>query len=134
MPGQSEREQAKRIAAELRGVVERTVRTAAGGVLSNLAKSTPVDTAATAASWRANRRPNGPVVRRSRRAVARAKAEQAASQAALAGYKLEHGRVHVGSAQPGIEQLDAGSSKKEPAGFVQRAIRKAVSLARALGR
>ena len=130
MPNASEKAQLAAIQRELRGAVERTVRTAAGGVLSNLAKSTPVDTGATAASWRANRRPIGPVVKRSRAAVARAKAEQLASQAALAAYRLEAGPVHVGSAQPGIEQLDAGSSTREPAGFVQRAIAKALTLLR----
>lgn len=126
----SERAQAKRIAAELRGEIQRTVRTVTVSVLSNVAASTPVDTGATAASWRAHRRPSGPVVERSRAAVSRAKAEQAASLAAVTGYKLEHGRVHVGSAQPGIEQLDAGSSSKEPSGLVGRAISKALTLLR----
>ena len=132
MPNDSERRQIAAIERELRGVVETAVRTAAGGVLAEVAKNTPVDTGATAASWRAHPRPAGPVVKRSRGAVAAAKAAQTASAATLAGYKLEHGRVHVGSAQPGIEQLDAGASTREPAGFVQRAIRKAILLARAL--
>ena len=129
----SERAQIAAINRELRGAVERTVRTIAGGVLNSAAQSTPVDTGASAASWViAGRRRNGPVVRRSRRAVAAAKTAQTASAAKLAAYTLAQGEVNVGSAQPGIEQLNAGRSTKEPAGFVQRAIRKAILLARAL--
>ena len=66
--------------------------------------------------------------------MAGAKAEQERNRAGLAAYKLEQGTLNVGSAQVGIEQLDAGRSTKEPAGFVQHAIRRAVQLARALGR
>ena len=132
MPSESERRQIAAIERELRGVVETAVKTVARGVLLEVSKNTPVDTGATAASWRAHPRPAGPVVKRSQRAVAAAKAAQTASAVQLSGYKLEAGPVHVGSAQPGIEKLDAGSSTKEPAGFVHRAIRKAVLLARAL--
>ena len=133
MPTDSERRQIAAISRELSGAVERTVRTIAGGVLNSVAESTPKDTGASAASWViAGRRRNGPVVRRSRRAVAAAKTAQTASAAKLAGYKLAQGPVNVGSAQAGIDRLNDGASTKEPAGFVQRAIRKAVLLARAL--
>ena len=132
MPNASEKAQLAAIQRELRGVVERTVRTAAGGVLDNVIASTPRDTGATAASWRVGRRRDGPNVRRSRAAVARAKAEQERNRAGLAAYKLEQGTLNVGSAQVGIEQLDAGRSTKEPSGFVRRAISKALLLARAL--
>ena len=132
MPTDSERRQIAAIERELRGVVETAVKTVARGVLSEVARNTPVDTGATAASWRAHPRPAGPVVRRSRRAVAAAQTAQTASAAKLAGYKLAQGPVNVGSAQPGIDRLNDGASTKEPAGFVQRAIRKAVLLARAL--
>ena len=132
MPSADERAQIARIRGELRTVAAGAVRTIARGVLNSAAESTPVDTGASAASWRAHPRPAGPVVRRSRRAVRAAKAAQTASAEKLAGYKLAQGPVNVGSAQPGVEQLDAGRSTKEPAGFVQRAIRSAVLLARAL--
>ena len=132
MPNDSERRQIAAIQRELSATVETAVRTIARGVLSEVARNTPVDTGATAASFRVNRRPNGPVVKRSQRAVAAAKTAQSSGAAKLAAYTLAQGEVHVGSAQPGIEQLDAGASTREPAGFVQRAIRKAVLLARAL--
>ena len=115
-------------------LAEGAVRTVAVGVLDGVAKNTPRDTGASAASWRANFAKVGPVVKRSKAAVRTAEGQQAESAARLAGYKVEQGKVHVGSAQPGIEQLNMGSSAREPAAFVQRAIRKALLLVRVLRR
>ena len=129
----SEAAQIVEIQRELRDVVETTVRDVARSVLANLRDTTPRDTGASAASWRANSRPDGPVVRRSKRGVSRAKAAQAASLAGIAGFTLAQGRINIGSAQPGIEQLNNGSSIKEPAAFVQRGVAKAVAQARVRG-
>ena len=126
---ESERLQAARINAELSGLVERGVRTIAVTVLDSVAASTPVATGASAASWVANTRPVGPVVKRTGSAVA---AAQAASRAKVLAYRLSSGPVHVVSSQPGIEQLNNGSSRREPAAFVQRAIAKAVTTTRVL--
>ena len=130
MPSKSERAQLRAIKAELTATAEHVVRTVAAGVLDGVRDATPVDTGASAASWRANRAKVGPVVKRSKRAVAAAQGQQAQSKARLADYKLEQGKVHVGSSQPGIRGLAMGTSQKEPSGLVQRAIRKALTLAR----
>ena len=132
MPRASEQEQARRIAAELSGVVERAVSSLAAGVLDGVAANTPKDTGASAASWQVASRTNGPVVGRSRSAVAAAKSAQAASRLKVAGYKLAQGRVFIGSSQPGIRGLNNGTSAREPAGFVQRSITKAVATTRVL--
>ena len=127
----SEREQAARIGRELNAVVEGAVRDISIGVLTNAAASTPVDTGATQSSWRAAARPAGPVVKRTAAAIAASMAAQVASGAKLAAYRLGP-KVFIGSAQPGIEQLNSGSSRREPAAFVQRAIAKALTTTRVL--
>ena len=129
---ESERLQAARINAELTAVVERAVSSLATVVLDTVASTTPRDTGASAASWVANTRPVGPVVKRTGAGLAAGKAAQAASRVKLLTYKLGSGAVHVVSSQPGIEQLNAGTSRKEPAAFVQRAVARAVTATRVL--
>ena len=126
MPRKGEKAQLAQIQRELRAVVEAGVRSVADNLLTNLQASTPKDTGASSYSWKASNRPRGPVAKRTGAGVATAKAAQEASRANIAGFRLEQGRVFVGSPQPGIEQLNNGSSTKEPAAFVQRSIRKAV--------
>ena len=130
MPSKSEQAQIARIHAELTATAERAVRTVAASVLDGVAKNTPRDTGASAASWRANFAKVGPVVKRSGNSVRTAEGQQAESRARLLGYRLAQGRLNIGSAQPGIRALNAGSSAREPAAFVQRAIRKALTLLR----
>ena len=129
---ESERLQAARINAELTAVVERAVSSLATVVLDTVASTTPRDTGASASSWVANTRPSGPVVKRTGAGLAAGKAAQAASRVKLLTYTLAQGAVHVGSAQPGIRALNAGSSRREPAAFVQRAIAKALTTTRVL--
>ena len=126
----TEAEQARRITAQLSAAVEGVVRGIARDVLSDLAERTPMATGASASSWRAAATKNGPVVRRSRSAVARSKAAQAASADKIPAIVAAQGKVFIGSAQVGIEQLNDGSSRREPAAFVQRAVSKAVTGAR----
>ena len=132
MPRASEQEQARRIAAELSGVVERAVSSLATVVLDTVASTTPRDTGASASSWVANTRPRGPVVKRTAAGLAAGKAAQAASRVKLLTYTLASGPVHIVSSQPGIEQLNNGSSNREPAAFVQRAVSRAVIATRVL--
>ena len=132
MPRASEQEQARRIAAELSGIVERAVSSLATVVLDTVASTTPKDTGASASSWVANTRKSGPVVKRTGAGLGAGKARQAASRVKLLSYRLGSGPVHVGSAQPGIRALNAGASRKEPSAFVQRAIAKALTTTRVL--
>ena len=118
------------ITAQLGAAVRGVVRGIAGDVLDDLAEKTPKATGASASSWRASATPNGPVVRRTRGAVAQSKTAQVASKAKIPAILAAQGKVFIGSAQVGIEQLNDGSSVREPAAFVQRAIAKAVIAAR----
>ena len=128
----SEREQAAAIGRELNAVVERAVSSLATVVLDTVASTTPKDTGASASSWVANTRKNGPVVKRTGAGLAAGKARQAASRVKLLSYRLGSGPVHVGSSQPGISQLNSGSSQKEPAAFVQRSVSRALIATRVL--
>ena len=118
---ESERLQAARINAELRGLVEGAVRDISIGVLTGAAAGTPVDTGATQSAWRASGRAGGPIIKRTAAAIAASKAAQEASKLKLAGYTLGP-KVFIGNAMPGIEALNNGSSSQEPKAFVQRAI------------
>ena len=128
MPRASEQEQARRIMAELRGLAEHAVRDIATFVLTNAAASTPVDTGATQSAWRVSARKSGPIIKRTAAAIAASKGAQEASKLKLAGYKLGP-PVHVGNAMPGVEALNAGSSRQEPRAWVQRAIVRSLQLA-----
>ncbi len=52
--------------------------------------------------------------------------QQSAGQAQVLGYRVAQGKVFVSNNVPYIERLNEGSSPMQAAGFVQRAIRKAV--------
>ena len=126
----TESQQIARINAQLGAAVRGVVAGIAEDVLDDLAQRTPMDTGASASSWRASATPNGPNVRRSRGAVAQSKTAQVASKAKIPAIVAAQGKVFVGSAQVGIEVLNNGSAKVEPAAFVQRAVAKAVTAAR----
>ena len=118
------------ITAQLGAAVRGVVAGIAEDVLSDLAQTTPMATGASASSWRASATPTGPNVRRSRGAVAQSKTAQLASKSKIPAIVAAGGKVIVGSAQVGIEALNNGSSRREPAAFVQRSIAKAVTAAR----
>ena len=128
----SERAQAKSLMSELNGVVEGAVRGIGHDVLDQLAAGTPRDTGFTARSWRARsgRPVSGLVGGRSAAGLAKAKSAQEASRAGIASYGLEHGKLFVSNPSPNAGTLNAGTSSKEPSGFIQRAISKALLLAR----
>ena len=108
-----------------RGVTKLTL-----DVTANLVETTPVDT-----GWaRANGVPSiGQQVVKDLPArpdgdqVADAVAAQQAAISGIIGYTIEQGKVFISNNVPYILALNDGTSKKEPAGFVQRAIAKAVT-------
>ncbi len=102
-------------------------------VTANLVETTPVDTGWARANWvpsigqpalrdLPSTRPDDAQV------VAGAVAEQQTAKAGILGYALKMGRVFVTNNVPYILDLNDGSSKKAPVGFVQRAIAKAVTV------
>ena len=128
MPASAERTQIRAIVNDLDRLTERVVRKIALDVTANLIEQTPVDTGWARANWVPAI--GAPVVRDltgAGRNLAAASAEQAAGQAGVLRYKLNRGKVFVSNNAPYITRLNDGHSRKAPAGFVQRAIRKAVT-------
>ena len=133
MPTKSERRQLENIRRELIVAAEGVVRRIGAQLLSELEAVTPKDSGFTANSWRASRtRPVTTLVgNRSKSGVARAKAAQETSRAAIAGFTLGARTLHIANPSPNSGALNEGSSAREPAAFVQRAISKAVRAASA---
>ena len=126
---ESERQQ---IRAILRGVdrfVERQVTRITLHITADLIMHTPVDTGWARANWvprigqpfetTAGARPRSG-------STFQGGGEQATGQAAVLRYKLPQGMVHITNNAPYIEALNEGHSQQEPAGFVQRAIARAL--------
>ena len=127
----SEREQAARIMRELRGLAEGATKDIGRSLISELPAVTPRDTGFTAASWRASRgRPvTAPVGSRSN--VGAAKSAQDASRGEIDRFTLGDRTLHVANPLPNATALNNGSSKQEPASFIQRAITRSLTLAKA---
>ncbi len=105
-------------------MIEKAVRRVALNVQVNLKESTPKDSGLATANWipkigRGSSRLIG-----SKGAVSYT--EQSAAEQKLVGYRLSGGKVQITNATPYVGLLNAGSSPQQPAGFVQRAIEKAV--------
>ena len=126
---ESERQQ---IRAILRGVgefTERLVTRITLDVTADLITHTPVDTGWSRANWvpRIGQPFEGTAGDRpARGTTVSGTVEQAAGQSAVLAYKLSKGLVHVTNNVPYIEALNDGHSPQEPAGFVQRAIARAL--------
>lgn len=123
MPGQ--------ITAIVRGihaVTERAVKTVTLDVHANLVETTPVDTGWARANWvpRVGQPANEPVGSPGSSGVSAARAAAQNGITQVLGYVIQKGSVFVTNNVPYIERLNDGHSQQEPAGFVQRAIRKAV--------
>ena len=127
MPSEDEKRQIANIGRQLASVVSAGVRGIATGVLDDVVENTPRDTGLSAASWRAKL--GGPVTDvvgdRTASGVAQAQAAQDASRAQIPTWKK--GTLSIGSAEVNVLRLNDGSSRQEPAGFVQRAVRKGVA-------
>ena len=102
-------------------------------VTANLIETTPVDTGWARANWVPNlSRPLiedlSDVEPSSQAAAAKAAQQGQATATVATGYRLELGPVYISNNVPYIIFLNQGSSPQaRPAGFVQRAIAKAVT-------
>lgn len=113
--------------AELNDHVEKTVKSITLNVTEELAETTPRDTGRASANWRPTTgRPSGEFIPE----VQAAKAAQDNGKQDVTGYKLTDGATVIENNAPYIGALNDGHSQAQPAGFVQRAIEKAVLLER----
>lgn len=122
------------IVSALERRVEFTIKRLVLDIVANLTKApneggTPVDTGWARANWIPQigapvERPAG-----SRAAAEKGSlpsAQQTGVASVATGYKLARGPIYITNNVPYILRLDQGSSKQAPAGFVRRAIVKAV--------
>ena len=129
----SDRTQIRAIVRDLGRFTERLVVKITLDVTANLVEATPVDTGWAQANWvpsvgKRSRRPAESFSGRTpSAAVQAAAAKQSVGRAQAIGYKLERRRVFVSNNVDYILRLNDGYSRKAPAGFVQKAIRKAVT-------
>lgn len=124
--------QVRAVVQALTRVTERAIVKITLDVTANLVETTPVDTGWARANWvpaigTPFIRDLGEVSATGQNAAAAAATQQGALGGIVAGYKLARGKVFVSNNVPYITRLNDGSSKKAPAGFVQRAIAKAVT-------
>ena len=111
----------------LERVAERVIIKVTLDVTSNLIETNPVDTGWSRSNWI-------PSVGSSTKAPVGSKqsvspAAQAAGLARMRTYDLKRdGKVFITNNVPYIVRLNEGSSRQAPAGFVQRAIRKAITV------
>ena len=124
--------QIRAVVRGLERVTERVITKITLDVTANLVEATPVDTGWARANWVPAI--GAPVVRdlgnvpaTSQNAASVAGKQQQAIAAVVTGYKLARGAVFVSNNVPYILRLNDGSSKQAPSGFVQRAIKKAVT-------
>ncbi len=122
--------QIRAIVRSLGRLAERVVTKITLDVTANLVEGTPVDVGWARANWipsigvpfSANLSGMTPTPLD----VAAANQERGVATARVLGYKLGLGKVFVTNNVPYVPRLNDGSSKQAPAGFVQRAIAKAI--------
>ncbi len=124
--------QVKAIVRSLNRLTARVVTKITLDVTANLVETTPVDTGWARANWVPSiGQPAIKDLPRDRpddsQVVAGAVTEQQGATAKLLAYTLKMGKVFVTNNVPYITELNDGSSKKAPTGFVQQAIAKAVT-------
>lgn len=125
----SEERQIRVIVEELEEYTGKIVTGVALEIHAVLTEDTPLDTGWARANWvPAVGRPGASSSEQSGN-IAAAQGKATAGLAAVAGYKLRQGVVHVTNNVPYIEVLNAGSSKQAPADFVPRAIEKGIAAA-----
>ena len=117
------------IVESLNGFVEQIIIGLTLDVVANLKAApgqggTPVDTGWARSNWIPNigEPLDAPVGSRSNVSTG----PQNQAEAGIAGYTLSKGRVYISNNVPYILRLNEGSSRQAPAGFVQRAVAKAV--------
>ena len=125
--------QIRSIVRALEGLTETVITKITLDVTANLVETTPVDIGWARANWvPAIGRPFEVDLRNVRATDQNVTAAQAQQQSGITGvvggYKLARGKVFVSNNVPYIRRLNDGSSKQAPSGFVQRAVKKAVTL------
>ena len=129
MPTPHERTQIRAIVRGLGQFTERLIVKITTDATANLIEDTPVDTGWARANWVPSL--GAPVVKElsgSDRNVQSAASEQSAGVAEVLGYRLRRGRVFISNNVPYILSLNDGHSNQAGPGFIQRAIRKAVTI------
>jgi hypothetical protein len=125
------RSQTDFIIEDLTRFTEKKVSAIGLGVVANLREDTPRDTSWARSNWIGSKgSPAAPLKEPSGRPdagdVALARAASAAGDAALASYRLEQGSLFATNNVPYIIPLNNGSSKQAGAGFVERAVERAI--------
>lgn len=124
------------VVQSLEGFVERLIKKLVLDIVANLQRApseggTPVDTGWARANWVPNIGSPAKGTAGSRE-QAEAGILTGASAAGVAtvvtSYRLSRGPVHITNNVPYILTLNEGSSKQAPRGFVQQAVRKAVTV------
>ena len=128
----ADRNQVRAIVRALEQVTERVITKITLDTTANLVETTPVDTGWARANWvPAIGSPYvadlADVEATAQGAAQAGATQQAGIASVVSGYRLELGRVFVSNNVPYITRLNEGHSKQAPAGFVQRAIAKAVT-------
>ena len=133
MPTARETRDINAILRGLERVTGRVIQKITLDLQANLIESTPVDTGWARANWVAGigkpllpLQPEGG--RRTSGEVHSAAARQSNATVGVLRYTLRHGRVFMSNNVSYIEALNSGHSAQAPAGFVQQAIRKAVTV------
>lgn len=106
---------------DLTQVTERVIAKIALDVTANLKSTTPVDTGWARSNWIPSVGAAFGGTVGSPTAVS-----GSGGEGRIAGYKLSQGSVFISNNVPYIGRLNSGYSKQAPAGFVQRAVEKAV--------
>ena len=121
---------AAEIGREIERFVERLMTKITLDIIANLVETTPVDTGWARANWipELGLTDVPPAPRAEDQLVGSAKgAQSAAASSVISGYTFP-GIIQVGNGVPYIGALNDGHSQQAPAGFVQRAINKALTV------
>ena len=120
--------QVRAIVQSLERVTERAIVKITLDVTANLIETTPVDTGWARANWvpKIGETDDQPVGNPGDAGVAAA--AQASGQASIPSYRLEQGKITIANNVPYVPILNDGHSSQAAAGFVQRAIQKAVTV------
>lgn len=106
---------------DLEKVTERVIAKIALDVTANLKETTPVDTGWARSNWVPSVGAAFTGTIGSPSAVT-----SSGGEGAIAGYRLGQGSVFISNNVPYIGRLNEGYSSQAPAGFVQRAVEKAI--------
>lgn len=123
----SEEQQIQAIVAELENVASRVVSKIVLDATANLSATTPRDTGWAAANWLPSISAPAPAPAGSRDSVSFA-AQNAGAAAVAGGYHINKGPAYITNNVPYVPRLNDGTSRKAPAGFVQAAIVKALTV------